>query len=449
MDLLIGSISAICILVAFTAYKKTKIENLKRYCLLLPILILLIAFNSFLLVKWYEVPIHYSRISYLFSRNASPYTTYEGNTIVNVTYDYNSYKGIKDFWCGFPIEPEPGIHILTCLKGKDRRPRLKAFEGGTSFSNDTSNVLKKIMDYGEKLIMDDKDYLEYLQSENITPYVSNRPGGALLGVDINCSNRQFLSALSFYNSHKSDCLFKDTVIFSQILVPHDSLSMKYDSLRISHMKSYFVPYNKNINSTRYTSYTFTPNTDSVVYQDASLIRNEYYSPNYFWTAEDISRAVEIISFRGLKDNLCLKSLSFDYVGPTEFSKMYPEPDIITVSKIKFTDLNKLKIIRTNGLRFHVKFPDLENVQQIRMFLVTIILSGLLAKLVLMLYNIIKECYYRNYFKCIRINKRIILICYCIFIVVLFLILFLIIYHSKVDSLDIDNESTFTIISDID
>ena len=63
-------------------------------------------------------------------------------------------------------------------------------------------------------------------------------------------------------------------------------------------------------------------------------------------------------------------LEFDFGGATEFSGIYPKPDVITMSSIIYTDLNKLSYICDNGLWLHAKFNQMENVQILRMFIIT-------------------------------------------------------------------------------
>lgn len=63
-------------------------------------------------------------------------------------------------------------------------------------------------------------------------------------------------------------------------------------------------------------------------------------------------------------------LEFDFGGATEFSGIYPKPDVITMSSITYTDLNKLSYICDNGLWLHAKFNQMENIQILRMFIIT-------------------------------------------------------------------------------
>ena len=74
-------------------------------------------------------------------------------------------------------------------------------------------------------------------------------------------------------------------------------------------------------------------------------------------------------------------LNIDFVGVTEFSAMNPVPDEIGMSNIVFRDPVKIYKIRQNGLFFHARFRELENIQQIRTFTVTAIGSAFVFALV--------------------------------------------------------------------
>lgn len=90
--------------------------------------------------------------------------------------------------------------------------------------------------------------------------------------------------------------------------------------------------------------------------------------------EDISQAyydVELVSASVDSIRLC-----FDFMGAVDFSKMTPEPDIESMNYIEFNDIRKIKEIKNSGLKFHVVFKELAIRQEIRLFFVTAILSGL-------------------------------------------------------------------------
>jgi hypothetical protein len=86
----------------------------------------------------------------------------------------------------------------------------------------------------------------------------------------------------------------------------------------------------------------------------------------------------------------ISSLTFDFVGNTVFSEMSPSPDEINMHQIIFTDSTKIADIRENGIIFHADLTDNKNVQTARMFLVTTILSFLVAYWVKLFLQVIKN-----------------------------------------------------------
>jgi hypothetical protein len=93
---------------------------------------------------------------------------------------------------------------------------------------------------------------------------------------------------------------------------------------------------------------------------------------------DISQCYYKLNFTG---NFDKEVIIFDFIGATHFSEMWPEPDKKTMSSIEFSDLEKIKEIEMNGLTFHAQFPELQNWQSARVFLLTALMSAILAILI--------------------------------------------------------------------
>lgn len=89
--------------------------------------------------------------------------------------------------------------------------------------------------------------------------------------------------------------------------------------------------------------------------------------------EDISQAYISLKLESYTIDSIVINLNF--VGATEFSQMDPIPDKVGMSNIIFNDPVKIYKIKANGLRFHARFIELENWQQIRVFTVTAIMSA--------------------------------------------------------------------------
>jgi len=89
--------------------------------------------------------------------------------------------------------------------------------------------------------------------------------------------------------------------------------------------------------------------------------------------EDISQAYINLKLESYTIDSIVLNLNF--IGATEFSQMDPIPDKVGMSNIIFNDPVKIYKIKANGLRFHARFIELENWQQIRVFTVTAIMSA--------------------------------------------------------------------------
>lgn len=109
-----------------------------------------------------------------------------------------------------------------------------------------------------------------------------------------------------------------------------------------------------------------------------------------WLAmEDISQMYYTIQLDvpRQKDSI---DLTIDFVGATEFLDILPEPDERSLSCIRYTDQNKIRKIANNGgLKVYCKFPEMENVQELRLFLLTTIIAIFVAQIFIYLYTLME------------------------------------------------------------
>lgn len=212
---------------------------------------------------------------------------------------------------------------------------------------------------------------------------------------INCTRRQRL--LPFKNqSVESKNLYVDTLFY----VPDQEYEYQMNhfidisdkSARPSywniHMNYLMRPYRKKSNSHEYCyeAAHFASIKDSICPIYALYSDRDFESPNIFTTLEDISKAVEIVNLPITSYNI--SSLLIDYTGTAEFSYIYPEPDEMTISSIRYKDPQKIKYIQWHGLKYHVNFPDMENLQDIRIMVITILITLLLTYIISLIYNLI-------------------------------------------------------------
>lgn len=73
-----------------------------------------------------------------------------------------------------------------------------------------------------------------------------------------------------------------------------------------------------------------------------------------------------------------EKIIIDFHQPVNFSVMYPVPDKITAKSIEFTSQEKINKLGNIGLFFHVEFVDTRTMQDVRNFILTAIMSIVVA-----------------------------------------------------------------------
>lgn len=419
----------------------------KIYLYLMLFLIILIVFTVFYMYKCYDVPVHHNRLSYLLETHQTNYKKFKIYSNIEFVYDYNRTKGMKVLKDGSPIETESHIEILSIIKG-ERDSLLYNYESSSIpqiIEGDTVDVHSSWVTDGMNRFRSDYEYFTYLKKEGVAPIneTADTIDGTLFFLDINTSNRQYFSPFSF-SKPKPYRLYE----YDGILLKNPYLKEKYlgnDTIWQDHIIGYSKTQKVAINGVSAYQYHYIPPKDSIIYSMFYAKRHGYDKPNPFITAEDISRAIEVFWFEGDKDStieLEITSLTVDYIAPTEFSTMYPSPDITDVSKIVFTDPDKIDYIKKNGLRFHVHFPDYENLQEIRIFIVTLLLGGLLGLLLKLFYKLIR-LHDEKVLSFVRKNKKTFTIITWVFVAIVILLFICIYIHSNVDAFDLYNKSSIT------
>lgn len=108
----------------------------------------------------------------------------------------------------------------------------------------------------------------------------------------------------------------------------------------------------------------------------------------------------------------INALAIYFFGPTEFLPMYPEPDVVDRNYIAFLDSEKLKYIQAHGLELDAKFPFSENTQNMKIFVLTSVITVLLTLFFRQVYILI-----RPYLKKIK-TKTFVISLSAIFLVIL-------------------------------
>lgn len=142
--------------------------------------------------------------------------------------------------------------------------------------------------------------------------------------------------------------------------------------------------------------------------DSQQWRN--HAANVWRKLYDVSRVNYRLSIPGGRSYV--NSLAVYFFGPTEFLPMYPEPDVVDRNYIAFLDSEKLKYIQEHGLEFDAKFPFSENTQNMKIFVLTSVITVLLTLFFRQVYILI-----RPYLKKIK-TKTYVISLSAIFLVIL-------------------------------
>ena len=237
----------------------------------------------------------------------------------------------------------------------------------------------------------------------------DKPSGTLLKEDstelINALKYIFEDQKSLYfityippkrNTFLPIDIYKDSTLsfLKEDSISNDSYAFRYKSLIKEHIEPVWV--NKGIdketikkeldvnNLTAYQYYlgssdhrnkNYVPHTtDSITF--LQLFSNDSLV-NYidYFTASDISQRIFRVSFFS---DIPLKSLHITFDEPIYISELYPNPDMVTMNQILYTDRKKLDYLRTRSLTFHAKLPTFENKQLLRSLVLTTILTAVFS-----------------------------------------------------------------------
>ena len=460
MEIVIYSLSSCFALFSF--YNLHKENEGRRKFQWLCILVLLVV-NIFLfhyMIKCYEVPIHNNRISYFISNN-SKYESFTGYSDIEIVYDYNTFKELKktDF-LGEPIDYEPGIEVRTYIKcNNDNDHTSCSFSTSYSYFNDkgeSHNNFGRWYKDGYKKLVEDKSYISFLEKNNVKPSRfeidesanSYSVEGVLFMLEINSSNRQSFLPFKEWKNNSRTIFYESPEFIYSPLARNDSLAPHHDTVYYNNEWIYIQHFKPTINSARFRDYRFIPDQDSILYQSRFMTRNNFRKPDLFTTAEDVSQAVEVLwvdNSRNGNFNNNIKKITYDYNGPVEFSDMNPVPDYIDISSLYYTDSLKIQAIEKNGLKFHVKFPDMENLQIIRMWVVTLLLSGFLGLLLKIVYNLLKERYSVSFKNWIKKHKLFVINLTITVVVIALIYIVLMLMMSHVNAFDMFDDRSYLII----
>lgn len=145
------------------------------------------------------------------------------------------------------------------------------------------------------------------------------------------------------------------------------------------------------------SYIIVSDSDMVIPVSRSLTADDWKRPNLLLNFEDLRKA-EVVFKTTVATTQYIASLTIDYVGSTDFIGIKPEPDVVGDSYIRYTNRDKLWSIAHDGLRFHARFNELENLHEIRMFALTALVTILITLLLSILYKLALQYFKKKKFK---------------------------------------------------
>lgn len=205
--------------------------------------------------------------------------------------------------------------------------------------------------------------------------------GEIMHINIESTARQYLS-LKFRNRGPSS-------LYSTKPSTIDWNGMIFDN---NHLFCYFDDTSLNGNNL-FNYYSAVSMKDTMCVAYISYNSYSFDTPDSFrafFTAEDVSQGNEYIILKGLNSRH-IKRFVIDYLGAVEFGVLNPEPDTITTSCILYTKPEKIDQIALYGLKYHVSFPDMRNVQEIRITAIVMAITLLIGVLFDLFYRLLLTC----------------------------------------------------------
>ncbi len=338
--------------------------------------VLAISVSLFYLIKIYDVPLYTTEFQLLHEGLLD-----SSNVHISIVRNYDNYRSDNGKFRDFRKQPG-GIKVEGVFYNKTSTTHSDLLSADSLIYNKLEEVL---------------DTVEYDYRNNLGDFVY---------LMIRGKSRQFWG-IKHGNMEKSAEYYNDTIKLQSNYYHYGIMNVdKNPNARYFKRGKWIIPANslfiyakQEIDKDEYYSERFivNSNTDSVIPVFQSISGDDFRKPNPLSAVEDVSKLVEIIRIPPASARN-IKSLTIDYVCPTEFGTLLPEPDLITYSAIRYTDPKKLNQIAWNGLEYHAKFPDMENFQEIRLFAITTIITILITLLFSLLYKLIKGWIWKKWRK---------------------------------------------------
>ena len=356
-------------------YKVFKANNDSGKVVLLKFALSLLAFliSCYVLLKIYQVPISYTKVNYAYSSWIPDSNKIDISLIRN--YDLLSRN---------PLGSDGGELIPSNIVITSKNREKKRGNGALI----VTGLLKR-------------DSVRVGYSSNITEESAVRLSQFLAEKntvrEFPVDSMNAMAYLSVYGNYRQSFYYTNWVHHPLLdykkdadvrYVSYDGTKGKGDSARVHKYLNYTITEPVGRNGFKREYFATASQSDTIcpiVFFGSS---SNYERPNVFTSAEDISKTVEVIELGGSTSRY-VRNLTLDYRTPIALpSKFLPEPDEVTMHSIRYTDPAKIEWIGAEGLRTYVSFPNLENVQALRIFVIAGIVGALAALMIRYANNLI-------------------------------------------------------------
>ncbi len=356
-------------------YKVFKANNDSGKVVLLKFALSLLAFliSCYVLLKIYQVPISYTKVNYAYSSWIPDSNKIDISLIRN--YDLLSRN---------PLGSDGGELIPSNIVITSKNREKKRGNGALI----VTGLLKR-----DSVRISNSSNISEEAAVRLSQFLAEKNTVREFPVD----SMNAMAYLSVYGNYRQSFYYTNWIHHPLLdykkdadvrYVSYDGTKGKGDSARVHKYLNYTITGPVGRNGFKREYFATASQSDTIcpiVFFGSS---SNYERPNVFTSAEDISKTVEVIELGGSTSRY-VRNLTLDYRTPIALpSKFLPEPDEVTMHSIRYTDPAKIEWIGAEGLRTYVSFPNLENVQALRIFVIAGIVGALAALMIRYANNLI-------------------------------------------------------------
>ena len=356
-------------------YKVFKANNDSGKVVLLKFTLSLLAFliSCYVLLKIYQVPISYTKVNYAYSSWIPDSNKIDISLIRN--YDLLSRN---------PLGSDGGELIPSNIVITSKNREKKRGNGALI----VTGLLKR-----DSVRISNSSNISEEAAVRLSQFLAEKNTVREFPVD----SMNAMAYLSVYGNYRQSFYYTNWIHHPLLdykkdadvrYVSYDGTKGKGDSARVHKYLNYTITEPVGRNGFKREYFATASQSDTIcpiVFFGSS---SNYERPNVFTSAEDISKTVEVIELGGSTSRY-VRNLTLDYRTPIALpSKFLPEPDEVTMHSIRYTDPAKIEWIGAEGLRTYVSFPNLENVQALRIFVIAGIVGALAALMIRYANNLI-------------------------------------------------------------